>query len=308
MECRHIKLPFDFRDGSHRPTDKEAADLLWGLFPGTELISYDDLFVYLTMPTLPSKPWPKTIGGIPVRFDLRTGPPRTPNRPRFFRKGQPVSVRNGRVTNDKNWRELDDWSVLFHAVEDHFMSIGVSITEVINWGCMATVVLEHRETDMFKVPATIGQMRCYYVFEDQMGRGAHGQRGHSHHQDLQPRARQPSGSRSDENEKRPYKIGEIVYLDSPEHGCLDGSLKAESWRRVTSDNASRQRWILTTWIYGGQESACQLSDIVYGSPIYRENGDIVGFVQYAPNGGVMEDWCSAIVAGGQVRKGYWPRL
>lgn len=375
-----------------------------GFFPGTELITYDDMFLYLTMSTLPPRPWPKTIGGMPVRFDLRTGPPRTPNPPKFFKKGQPVSVRNGRVADDTNWRGLVDWQPFFHAVKDHFATMNVSITEVIYWKFSATVVLEHRHTDMSKIPATVGQVRCFYAYEDQMGRNAPRQARRQHepspgnpdnnqYQALRPgvrvssaylpsqpgtymstttgvmlkdslgyeyltvtdhgfpaecgtRVMHPSPDGRDIGElimgvghtdialvklnqgerfanttfhntlledstklkrlvdEKSYRPGDTLYLDSPDTGCLDGTAMYAGMRRYPSDDPTKQHWVFVDWIYMGQNSAKQLPDGMCGSAVWATNGDVIGFFQYAPKDGLMEDWCAAVGSQELIDRGY----
>jgi len=165
---RHITLPYDFRDGSHHPLDDESRNTIYGLFPAVTEIFSDGEFIHLNLDPLPPKPWPKTIGGLPVLFSVAP----TSEMVSGGGRGKMVSVRNGRLCDDRNFRDLDDWTFLFATLRDHFLEIEISITEIMYRRSFVTVVLEHRDTDMLKVPAGIGQIRCMYVYEDEMGRPA----------------------------------------------------------------------------------------------------------------------------------------
>lgn len=164
---RHITFPFDFRDaGAPHPLDDEAKELIFDLFPGTSGIAYDGSFLYLTVDPLPPKPWPKTIGGLPALFfaSPRPGAADKPVQGRF------VPSRNGRLAEDKNYRDVEDWSPLFVIVRDHFADLGIPMTEVMYWGNFIIIVLEKRDTDLTKIPASVAKVNCQVVFEDEMGR------------------------------------------------------------------------------------------------------------------------------------------
>lgn len=270
---RHIALPFDFRDGLIHPHSNEASDLLWSLFPGTIEIMYDGHFLYLVVDPLPPQPLPKTIGGLPVLFFVEQ-----PGRGDMKVQGLTVSVRNGRLYHDRNYRGLKDWTPLFTTVRNHFATLGILITEVMYWQTTVSIILDNRATDMTKVPATLGQVSCWYLFEDQMGRGSH--------QTL------PEHSLTSE---RPLggvdcRMGDIIYLDHP-NGRLDGSLQTQSFRLLSSGESGRG-WILTQWVYMGQDSAGEIPDDVYSTAVRNESSGLVGYCRHAPKEGIMKDWCA----------------
>lgn len=45
----------------------------------------------------------------------------------------------------------------------------------------------------------------------------------------------------------------------------------------------------------GQDSSNTVSP-VYGTAIWTSDGDVLGFVRYAPTVGLMKDWCAGIAA------------
>lgn len=399
---RHITFPFDFRDvGAPHPLDDEAKNLIFNLYPGVQGLAYDGNFLYLTVDPLPPKPWPKTIGGRPALFftSPRPGARDTPVRGRF------VPSPNGRIASDKNYRDVEDWSPLFVIVRDHFADLDIPITEVMYWANFIIIVLEKRDTDLTKIPASVARVNCQVVFEDEMGRPKDPQARRQHdprpgspreteHETLQPGVRvcsnylphkpgdfisstagvvlkdslgknyltvaasgfptecgrsvmhpSPSNGR-DIGEltmeigqtgialvklrdleqftnttfyntlfkesvqlRRLAKIGQyrrddIVHVDSPDTGCLEGLLQRQAFTRFTSDDLTIQEWIFTTWYYMGQESAHLLPSDMCGSAIWTREGDVVGFFQYAPKVGLMQNWCLGVEAEELVKRGF----
>ncbi|KAK4466220.1 hypothetical protein QBC42DRAFT_329279 [Cladorrhinum samala] len=161
---RHIILPFDLQGEPGNALDTEKRNLILKIFPGTTGIGSDGFFLVLQLRTLPPKPWPLTIGGVPLHLtvEIASGTP--------VPQGRMVSWRNGVIAQDQNGRNMDDWKPLFNAIKDHFQGIGVSITEVMYWSSCVMIVLKHRNTDMGKIPSQAANIRCFYLFDDEMGR------------------------------------------------------------------------------------------------------------------------------------------
>ncbi|OQV10307.1 hypothetical protein CLAIMM_14327 [Cladophialophora immunda] len=162
--ARHLLFPFDLRDNIKLMYEPENEALLCSVFPGTTGIGTDGWFMHLQLRTLPPKPWPLTIAGIPPH--LGTGD--------TFCQGpmlgwRMVSGRNGSIDRDKDYRNMVDWEPLFQVLKRHFEDIHISITEVMYLGNHVKIVLEHRQTDMSKVPFSAGKVGCFYLYEDQMG-------------------------------------------------------------------------------------------------------------------------------------------
>ncbi|SPN99861.1 uncharacterized protein DNG_02713 [Cephalotrichum gorgonifer] len=84
--------------------------------------------------------------------------------------GTPVPGKNGSIAGEMNGRNMKHWKTLFVAVRDHFEAIEVSITEVMYWNDYILIVLEHRDTDLPKVPCKAATIKCMYLYEDEMGR------------------------------------------------------------------------------------------------------------------------------------------
>ena len=103
-----------------------------------------------------------------------------------------------------------------------------------------------------------------------------------------------------------HRSGDPVFLDSPDTGCISGTLMRSSYQRGPSDDHGLpdQNWIYTTWYYMGQDSANALPDGICGSAIWCEDGDVIGFFRYAPKSGVMKDWCAGIAADELTNRGF----
>jgi len=161
--ARHLILPFDLREDPGAWFDPKNRDILWNIFPGTIAISGGERFLQLQLRTLPPKPWPLTIAGIPLYLHLEMG--QTPHLlPR------PVSRKNGSIANDQNGRDMKDWEPLFHVIKDHFQDLGISITEVMYLSNVVFIVLKDRDTNVNKLPWRAANIGCHYLFDDEMGR------------------------------------------------------------------------------------------------------------------------------------------
>ncbi|KAK0728777.1 hypothetical protein B0T26DRAFT_739017 [Lasiosphaeria miniovina] len=101
------------------------------------------------------------------------------------------------------------------------------------------------------------------------------------------------------------QTGDMVYLDSPDTGCIEGMLMKSSFQAVPSDDGSpEQQWVFTAWYYLGQDSAINLPEEICGSAIWKKDGDVLGFFRYAPKEGFMMDWCAGIAAGELITRGF----
>ncbi|KAK3348912.1 hypothetical protein B0T25DRAFT_458513 [Lasiosphaeria hispida] len=398
--ARHIILPFDLRDKPGDVLDPGKRELVKSIFPETTGLACDGFFITLQLRTLPPKPWPLTIGGVPLYLTLAIGSDDP------FPQGTPVGRRNGAIAADRHGRDVEDWEPLFHIIKTHFEQLKVPITEVIFWGSHFTIVLKHRDVDMAKVPCQAANLRCVYVFDDEMGRPSApqarrlsdptmGNPDTSEYETPQPGLRvssshppsnpdsffsTTSGVLLEDSVGNKYmtvashgfpaecgtdffhalpgngrKIGELVMevshtdvalvklrdtetfsnttfengentqpiqlnrlgsvkgrqrfelvcLDSPDTGLLDGSFMATSYQAIPSDgNGPSQQWVLTSWIYRGQGSGQDLPDGICGSSIWNEEGEVLGFFRYAPKDGVMQNWCAGIAADELIDRGF----
>lgn len=103
------------------------------------------------------------------------------------------------------------------------------------------------------------------------------------------------------------KSGDLVVLDSPDTGCIHGTFQAQAYERVPTDDPNvpeQQQWVRATWYYMGQDFGTNLQAGMCGSAIWTEEGDVVGFFRYAPEGGMMGDWCVATVADELINRGF----
>ncbi len=295
IQTRHIILPFDLCNRVGDVFDDDKRHVMTSIFPGTTGVGSDGFFVILYLHTLPPTPWPLIIGGAPLHLILDRDPnypdqPVPPLSP--IPQMRLVSSKNGSIASDQNGRDMTDWEPLFHIIKSHFQGLEVSITEVIYWKHFVTVVLKDRDADMTKIPFRAAKIVCMYLFDDEMGRPSVPQArcltpDHSAYATLQPGLRLSCHQRS-----------ELVHLDSPDTGLIDGLSMASSFLAIPSDddNTPELHWVSSTWIYMGQDSATNLREETCGSAIWNEEGDVLGFFRYAPKDGVMKNWCSGIAA------------
>ncbi|OAP54118.1 hypothetical protein AYL99_11653 [Fonsecaea erecta] len=174
--ARHLIFSFDLRNDKSGWADPKKMPLLRSVVPGTTGISCDGWFIYLLVRTLPPKPWPLTIAGLPLYFHTPTTLGQGP-----LPQGKLVTRKNGYLAEDQDYRNMKNWEPLFKVIQKHFEeNINISITEVIYLGNVVYIVLEHRQTDMTKVPWLIGKATCVYLYDDEMGRPSklHARRQH----------------------------------------------------------------------------------------------------------------------------------
>jgi hypothetical protein len=162
---RHIILPFDLRTDPDAFYQPENRDILASIFPGNHGLSMDGMFLYFLQKAAPPKPWPRTIAGLPPYFAPEIGPQHTP-RPFGFL----VQQENDSIAEDQNGRDMEDWEPLFYIIQSHFRALGIGITEVMYWGNYVIIVLEHRDTDVTKLPRKAANIACTYLYDDEIGR------------------------------------------------------------------------------------------------------------------------------------------
>lgn len=100
--------------------------------------------------------------------------------------------------------------------------------------------------------------------------------------------------------------GNLVVLDSPDTGCIQGTSQAQAYERVLTDDPNvpeQHQWVSTTWYYMGQDFGTNLRAGMCAGAIWTEEGD-VGFFRYAPEGGMMRDWCVATAADELINRGF----
>lgn len=145
--CPEVTVPFDLRDDPAAFDKSEILEMLTQIFPSTTGVGRDGFFLYILVSEMPPKPWPKTIAGHPLYLGPRLGPEHCP-----MPNGLPAHRRNGTIADQMDGRDMQTWTPLFEAVRDHFLALEISITQVMYWGNFLTIVLEHRDIDIARLP------------------------------------------------------------------------------------------------------------------------------------------------------------
>ncbi|POR33919.1 Uncharacterized protein TPAR_05877 [Tolypocladium paradoxum] len=164
-QARQVTVPFDLRDDPAALSKSENREILNQIFPSTTSVGSDGIFLYIYVSEMPPRPWPKTIAGLPLYLAPRAGPEYCP-----MPAGWPVHRRNGTIANQMDGRDMKPWTPLFEAVRDYFLSLKISITQVIYWGNFLVIVLEHRGIDTARLPWKAGRISCQYLYDDEMGK------------------------------------------------------------------------------------------------------------------------------------------
>jgi hypothetical protein len=195
---RHIILPYNLRENPKAFT-KENLATLNQLFAGIKAISFTGHFLVFWVESLPPKPWPLTIAGIPPYFTTDSnddGPVAHFKRTNF----SPIHVSHDTDARDLPSQNLDN---CFEIVRLHFDAINVPITEIQYWGNFFVIVLEHDNIDLTTVPTSIAKCRCCYLFEREMGRPNIGELSAR-------RVREPTENGPDNNEYNTLRPGVML--------------------------------------------------------------------------------------------------
>lgn len=282
-------------------------------FPTIKMISQDNRFIYLYTTTLPPKPWPKTMGGVPLHFRLYAPESEPGPRDSLLPLHRDVSNIDGCVlATDRDYRNVQDWTPLFHRVLGHFDVLQMSgIKEVIYWGTAVTVVLQGDGGEGLLgldglLPRRVGGVECFYMVDGEMGRG------------LRMRVRRTYETRRGADDYG-CRVCDVVYIDgsTTAGGRIEGSVAGQAFQRVlvqpphyysssspasSSSKPEKECWVKVTWIYMGQDFADHHGSFsrrdVCGRAVRNERGEVCGTVLAAPGHGVMRDWVVCVVGDG----------
>jgi hypothetical protein len=158
-------MPFNLHFDPDALHDAKNRAMLAAIFPGNVGIGTDGRFLIFEQETIPPKPWPKTVAGLPIYLTTEAGLPQMP-KPRGRRAGR----QNALIAEDIEGRDMADWRPLFEAIRGHFISTGIAITEVMYWVDHIMIVLEDRETDLSQLPRKAAGLPCLYLYDNEMGR------------------------------------------------------------------------------------------------------------------------------------------
>ncbi|KAF3491450.1 uncharacterized protein GIQ15_00967 [Arthroderma uncinatum] len=100
--------------------------------------------------------------------------------------------------------------------------------------------------------------------------------------------------------------GSNVYMNNPYTSYIEGVSGIQAVLRVPGDDPHEpeQEWIRTRWDYTGQGSSDQLTNGICGSPLWDDEGNVLGFFRYAPRSGHFLDWCMSIASTELATRGY----
>ncbi|KAL2823412.1 hypothetical protein BDW59DRAFT_98686 [Aspergillus cavernicola] len=163
---RQIIFDFDLRTTPSKFLEHDGNKLLLEVFPGAHRVEFDDRVLVYHFKKLPSKPWPKKIAGVPCYL--------TDNE-NDFGPSIPIhrrSLSRIAVSDHLNLRDNEAAvDLVFNLVKDFFVDKSISITEIQFWGHVVIIVLEDaNEDNLSRVPCSVAQCNCFYLFEQEMCR------------------------------------------------------------------------------------------------------------------------------------------
>ncbi|KAL2783923.1 hypothetical protein BJX66DRAFT_317589, partial [Aspergillus keveii] len=197
---REIVFEFDFHTSPEKVHDQECQRLLLGAFPNADRVEFDDRILIFHFSQLPPRPWPRKIAGVPCYFTDKEDD---------FGPIVPLLRRRSRsriaLSNNLDLRGTETAvNLVFDLVKDFFLQAGIPITEIQFWGRLVVIVLEHEKNEeiLSKVPRSVAQCNCFYIFEEDMGRP-------TAHSAFRARAATPNGD-IDNSEYQHLRPGAIV--------------------------------------------------------------------------------------------------
>jgi hypothetical protein len=159
---RHILFDFTLvEDGIPRcPRTEEEWNVLQNLFPTTYSVSLHGLFLIIRVRTLPPKPWPLSVAGLP--FYITTNEWNYP-----WVRGE--YGRGGRILEDLNAQRCVT-DEIFDAVTSYFDSHTDAKITAIRWSIGSWRITVPDGTLLQKLPMVVARTPCGYVFESQIQR------------------------------------------------------------------------------------------------------------------------------------------
>ena len=153
-KSKRVELPFTLVESGYAifPSGDEYSTLL-KLFPNTFAVEVRPPYLIIRVHELPLKPWPFTIGGLPVQFTRN-------DHGEIFKRGR---IGRGKVVlPDLNLKGSTKYSnEVLRAVIDYFEEVRTKIRDVF-WmsGCWLVTTIE--EIDIKLLPAQIGRCPTWY--------------------------------------------------------------------------------------------------------------------------------------------------
>ncbi|CAK7204912.1 hypothetical protein SEUCBS139899_007674 [Sporothrix eucalyptigena] len=177
---RSVDAPFDLRGDWNTLGKKENMEYLKTIFPGTQGVFQDSMFLYIFM-SHPPEPRPRVFAGVPVIFvtdpdTVSPGllPPRLAAPPGFGVVPQQGSIAKHLTYGESHGLDLDlQCAPLLEAVKIHFVKIETPVTEIIYFGAHLLIVLKSNKPDKSILPFRAGGVVCRYVLETEMNRPAY---------------------------------------------------------------------------------------------------------------------------------------
>ncbi|KAI9367319.1 hypothetical protein BJX61DRAFT_316587 [Aspergillus egyptiacus] len=166
---RQIRFPFDLHNSPAKFFDRANTKLLLDIFPSAQGVDFDERMLIYHFQTLPPKPWPKKVAGVPCYLtddEQDLGP--------FARILRRRSRSRITISDHLDLRDNEPAAqLIFDLVKDFYERESIPITEIQFWETTVIIVLDMpKDNDdvLYKVPRSVGQCNCFCLYEEEMGR------------------------------------------------------------------------------------------------------------------------------------------
>ena len=159
---RHIRLDFElYQDGEQITPSKEQYDKIMSLFPTCFKLSFQPPFLVVACTTLPAKPWPVTLAGLPLY--LTTDGAASPMNRGQTAFGPKASI--DAIISRWNTPDLETFKKLF----DFFDLLDANIQRLqwIGWCFLALGPSEPHGDWKKRLPFTVNNIVIGYIFGEQ---------------------------------------------------------------------------------------------------------------------------------------------
>lgn len=160
---RHVQMPFTlYRDGRQNEPSLEEMQAIMALFPTCTKLQFCPPFMAIVCSTLPPKPWPVTVAGIPVFFTSE--PDQLPMDIGITSHGPKVTI----DVNVQRW--VTPGLTAFKEIFKMFNLMKANIHELhwIGWGFIALGATPPEDWRS-QLPPMINKIRIGYVWGEQIG-------------------------------------------------------------------------------------------------------------------------------------------
>ncbi|KAL8998925.1 MAG: hypothetical protein Q9169_002144 [Polycauliona sp. 2 TL-2023] len=288
---RHIKFDFTlFEDAREYSGNSAECRVIMDLFPTCHTATFQPPFLTIVCSTLPTKPWPATVAGLPLF--LTDDPEEEPMDYGIMCSGPKITI----DASIERWQTPT--TTVFQMVFEALGPYDVSISQIqwIGWSFLALVPTTPAGDWRRTLPWMINGICIGYVFGDEVPQEKSlrtptttATRYQSACDDLRPSV--TVAGRFLTTPKA--TIGEPIWLDTPSHGMWEGMLIGVVVQQKRSDEPLKDtQYISGSLVYFG-DGADIMFDGHFGDVIWHEDSDEFGESAITTRQAIFDDTARA---------------